>query len=271
MFNWLTRRRREAARRKPFPPEWQAIVDRNVPYFACLPPRDRKELIGHAQVFLAEKHFEGCGGLTLTDEMRVTIAAQACVLLLHRDADVYPRLVSILVYPSAYVAPGGHRTREGFVSDDPQVRLGESAWRDAVVLAWDSAYAGASGMHDGRNLILHEFAHQLDQESGAANGAPILPESEMYEDWSRVLGREYERLVRQVDLGAPTLIDPYGATNPAEFFAVVTEIFFERPIDLRAAHPELYEQFQRFYRQDPAALMASDEPVAPTGTPRWLM
>ncbi len=271
MFDWLTRRRRDALRRRPFPAEWRAVIDRNVPYAACLPPPDLAELIGHVQVFLAEKHFEGCGGQEITDEIRVTIAAQACVLLLRRDADIYPKLVSVLVYPSTYVAPGGHRTREGFVSDDPQVRLGESSWRDAVVLAWDSARAGAAGMRDGHNLILHEFAHQLDQESGTANGAPILPESEMYEDWARVLGGEYQQLVRQVDVGEPTLIDPYGATNPAEFFAVVTEIFFERPIDLRAEHPELYEQLQRFYCQDPAALLEPAEEPGPGDTPRWLM
>jgi Mlc titration factor MtfA (ptsG expression regulator) len=256
MFNWLTRRRRDQARRQPFPPDWRAIIDRNVPYVRWLSPADRDELIGHVQVFLAEKHFEGCGGLTITDEMRVTIAAQACVLLLHRPSNYFPRLVSILVYPSTYWAPGGRRTREGFVSDEPQARLGESSPRDAVVLAWDSARSGAADAHDGHNLILHEFAHQLDQESGTANGAPVLPESEMYEDWSRVLGREYEQLVRDTEQGAPTLIDPYGATNPAEFFAVVTETFFERPIELQRQHSELYQQFRRYYGQDPASLLS---------------
>jgi Mlc titration factor MtfA (ptsG expression regulator) len=126
MFAWLKRRRRDAIRRRPFPVEWSSIIEKNVPYAAWLRPEDRQELAGHIQVFLAEKHFEGCGGLQITDEVRVTIAAQACVLLLHRQTGYYPNLVSILVYPTTYLVPGGWRTADGLVSDGPQARLGES-------------------------------------------------------------------------------------------------------------------------------------------------
>ncbi|HEX9104537.1 MAG TPA: M90 family metallopeptidase [Polyangia bacterium] len=254
MLGWLKRRRRDAIRRRAFPVAWRAIIEKNVPYAACLPAADRQELAGHIQVFLDEKHFEGCGGLQLTDEVRVTIAAQACILLLHRQVDYYPRLTSILVYPTTYLVPAGQRTPEGLVTDEPQARLGESWARDVVVLAWDGVLAGAADIHDGHNLVLHEFAHQLDQENGAGDGAPALPRRSMYVAWARVLGDEFDRLARDAARNHPTLIDRYGATNPAEFFAVVTETFFERPRELRAQHPDLYLQLQQFYRQDPAAL-----------------
>ena len=252
MLGFFERRRREAIRSRPFPPEWRAIIDRNVPYCGRLSPEDREELEGHIQVLLAEKTFEGCGGLELTDTIKVTIAAQACILLLHRDTDYYPDLDVILVYPSTYVARGARAAEGGIVVDDAQVRLGESWTRGVVVLAWDSVLSGAADMRDGHNLVLHEFAHQLDQESGDVDGAPALPRRGMYTAWARVLSKDYEKLVGDDARGRRTVIDTYGATNPAEFFAVVTETFFEKPLQLRARHPDLYEQLKLFYQQDPA-------------------
>jgi Mlc titration factor MtfA (ptsG expression regulator) len=255
MLAWLRRRRRDAIRHREFPAEWRAIIEKNVPYVAQLPPADREELFGHVQVFLAEKHFEGCGGLQITDEVRVTIAAQACVLLLHRQTDDYPNLESILVYPSTYVVPGGRRRPDGLIEDGPQARLGESWTRDLVVLAWDNVLSGAADIHDGHNVVLHEFAHQLDQESGAGDGAPPLPRRSMYVAWARVLGHDFDELVRETQHHHREVLDQYGATNPAEFFAVATETFFEKPLQLRTKHPELYRELQEFYRQDPAALL----------------
>ena len=254
MFAWLRRRRRDAIRRRQFPAEWRAFIEKNVPYVACLSAEDREELVGHIQVFLAEKHFEGCGGLQMTDEARVTIAAQACVLLLHRQTEYYPNLVSILVYPTTYLVPGGQSTPDGLVAEGTQARLGESWARDVVVLAWDSVLSGAADIHDGHNVVLHEFAHQLDQESGMGDGAPALPRRSMYVAWARVLGHDFDQLVRDTAHHHRTLIDRYGATNPAEFFAVATETFFEKPRALQSKHPELYLQLQQFYRQNPAAL-----------------
>jgi Mlc titration factor MtfA (ptsG expression regulator) len=254
VFDWWKRRRRGAIRDRPWPAAWSAILEKNVPFVARLPPGDRDELRGHIQVFLAEKRFEGCGGLELTDEIRVTIAAQACVLLLHRQDDDYPGVLSILVYPTTYLVAGSRRTPDGLVSDEAEARLGESWRRDIVVLAWDSVLRGAADIHDGHNVVLHEFAHQLDQQDGAADGAPRLPRRSMYVAWARVLGGEFERLVRDAEAHHRSLIDRYGATNPAEFFAVATETFFEKPRQLRAKHPALYEQLQLFYRQDPAKL-----------------
>ena len=152
MFAWLKNRRRAAIRRRPFPPEWRALIAKNVPLVARLPPSDREELVGHVQVFLAEKRFEGCGGLEITDEVRVTIAAQACILLLHRETDYYPDLVSILVYPTTYVGHEQRRNPDGVVAEGPQARLGESWARDVVVLAWDSVLSGAADIHDGHNV-----------------------------------------------------------------------------------------------------------------------
>jgi hypothetical protein len=183
--------------------------------------------------------------------VKVTIAAQACVLLLHRDTDYYPQLMSILVYPSTYLAPAGRRTADGMVSDSPQARLGESWQHDIVVLAWDSVLSGAADIHDGRNVVFHEFSHQLDQESGGGDGVPALPKRSMYVAWARVLGHDFNQLVTDVQHNHRDVLDRYGATNPAEFFAVATETFFEKPRQLRAKHPELYEELSLFYRQDP--------------------
>ncbi len=205
-------------------------------------------------IFLAEKTFEGCGGLTVSEEMKVTIAAQACLLLLHRDTDIYPRLVTILVYPSAYVARDVRPIGGPLVLEGQSARLGESWTTGVVVLSWDDVQAGASDIHDGHNLVLHEFAHQLDREDGAINGTPLLEQRSQYLAWGRVLTAEFERLQRDSQLGRATVLDDYGATDPAEFFAVATECFFEKPRTLKKRHPALYEELKTFYRQDPAAL-----------------
>jgi Mlc titration factor MtfA (ptsG expression regulator) len=249
-------RRRQRLRERAFPPEWRAFVETNVPYYGCLPPDEQRELEGLIQVFLDEKSFEGAGGLEMTDEIRVTIAAQACMLLLGRKTGMYPELQSIIVYPSAYVARAIQRQPDGTVFEGRQVRLGESWSRGALVLSWDDVLRGASDFHDGHNVVLHEFAHQLDDESGVADGAPLLPKPSMYLAWARVLGAEYRSLLESVERHRPTLLDEYAATNPAEFFAVATELFFERPDDFKALYPELYEQLRLFYEQDPAARKA---------------
>jgi len=256
MNRWLhpfrTRRRRRATS-VPFPPEWDEILARNFPLDARLSGDDRKKLRWLIQIFLVEKHFEGLGGLTLTDEIRVTIAAQACLLLLHRGDSMYPRLSSILVYPTAYVAPVKTHDGGGVVTEGEDVRLGEAWELGVVVLSWEDVRYGAADRLDGNNLVLHEFAHQLDMESNVADGAPPLPRRSMYVPWARVLGESYRDLRRQVARDQKTVMDAYGATNPAEFFAVATETFFERPGRLKARYPEMYELLREFYRQDPKA------------------
>jgi hypothetical protein len=248
----IKKRRRARLRDQPFPPEWLAILERMVPYYRILPPADQEELRKLMLVFLGEKHFEGCEGVEITDEIRVTIAAQACILLLHRETDVYPLLQSILVYPDAYFAPVRRREAGGFISEEVEDRSGESWSIGALVLSWNDVVIDSSDIHDGYNVVFHEFAHQLDDEAGRADGAPLLPARSMYAEWERVLGDEYDRLVENVERRRPTFLDPYGATDPAEFFAVVTEYFFEKPRELKLFHPELYKQLRLYYRQDPA-------------------
>jgi Mlc titration factor MtfA (ptsG expression regulator) len=254
MFGLLKRRRRNRLRAAPFPAAWLEVLEKNVPLYGRLPAADQGELRGLIQVFLAEKSFEGCGGLELTDEMKVTIAAGACLLLLRRETDIYPRLVTILVYPSAYLAKAREPIGGGMALEGEDIRLGESWPSGVVVLAWDEVRAGASDIRDGKNLVLHEFAHQLDREDGEINGTPLLEQRSQYVAWGRVLSSEYERLRRDSWLGRYTVLDEYGATNPAEFFAVATECFFEKPVLLRKRHPLLYEELKSFYRQDPAEL-----------------
>ena len=185
MFRMFRNRRRERLRSQPFPHSWLDIVKKNVPIFNRLPRVYKRELQGHIQVFLAEKCFEGCGGLELTDEIKVTIAAQACLLLPHRETGYYPRLVTILVYPHAYVARSVEPIGGGIVLKGETARLGE-VWKDGVVvLSWDDVRQGALDLHDGQNVVLHEFAHQLDQQDGSADGAPILDHRSQYVTWAR--------------------------------------------------------------------------------------
>jgi Mlc titration factor MtfA (ptsG expression regulator) len=252
MFDFFKKSRRAALRAQPLTEAERAVLKKNVPDLAHLDDADRKELEGLVRIFLAEKSFEGCGGLELTDEMKLTIAAQACRLLLHRETDIYPGVDSILVYPSAYRATGT-RSEGGIVIEGEEVRLGESWTRGVVVLAWDHVRAAAAQPSDGQNVVLHEFAHQLDGEDGAMDGAPELGARARYTTWARVLGHEFAELSSQLHAGRRGDIDPYGATNPAEFFAVVTEMFFEKGRALKRRHPELYAELAAFYKQDPAA------------------
>lgn len=222
-------------------------------YYSLLSRNEQAELRKLIRVFLAEKRFEGCGGLEITDEIRVTIAAQACLLLLNREHDYYAGLHSVLVYPSSYRAPSKFVDEAGVVHEGHEGRLGEAWLRGAIILSWDEVRRDSGDFQDGRNVTLHEFAHQLDQQDGSFDGAPILEKLSHYRSWARVLLREYEALGEAADLGQQTLIDQYGATDPAEFFAVSTEAFFESPRALKEKHPELYSELKKFFHQDPLA------------------
>src|SRR5712692_6081390 len=247
MFGLMKQRRRRL-RAQPFPKDWLATVESNVPFFRRLSASDQAELLGNIQVFLAEKRFEGCGGLELTDEIRVTIAAQACLLLLHRETDYFPRLLTILVYPSAYMVDERRPVDEHVWEEGTTTRLGETGRRlGSMVLSWDAAKSGAADPSDGKNVVFHEFAHQLDYENYAADGVPGLVTREEQLSWREVMRTEFASLRAADETGISTLLDTYGATNPAEFFAVATEAFFERPIMLRAQHPRLYAEFQEYF------------------------
>jgi Mlc titration factor MtfA (ptsG expression regulator) len=253
MFGFKKRRRNRLASR-PFPDQWLAIIERNVPYYRLLPDTDQKELRRHIQIFIGEKRFEGCGGLKITDEIKVTIAAQACVLLLHRRTDYYPGLHYILVYPRSYVAPRVPKFVGGILVEGPDVRLGESWHRGSVVLSWDNVRRSSADIHDGHNVVFHEFAHQLDSSGAKGDSTPVIQDHSTYIAWARILQKDYEKLRSDVSRNSDTFLDEYGAVNPAEFFAVATECFFEKPKELQELHPDLYNEMKNFYQQDPAKL-----------------
>jgi Mlc titration factor MtfA (ptsG expression regulator) len=251
--------RRQRLRNSPLSASWRQMMERHCPFYCWMPAEDRRELEGHSRIFLAEKNFEGCGGLILTDEIKVSIASQACVLLLHRRTDYYPHLKSVLVYPGDYASSETRPVGINVVEVRPVVRAGES-WREGVVvLSWDSVQAGSRQPELGHNVVLHEFAHQLDYEDGQADGVPLLGHGEprnvraqRYADWQRIMRQEFETLRAQAISGQSSFLRHYGATNAAEFFAVATENFFCRPGEMRQWHPEIYEQMKWYYQQDPA-------------------
>jgi Mlc titration factor MtfA (ptsG expression regulator) len=243
--------RRARVRRQPFPAAWREILRRRMPAFAKLPVDLQMQVRKHVQVLVAEKPFIGCAGLKVTDEMRVLIAAQAALLLLNTQAGYFGNLRQVLVYPGAFVVERSQADGSGLTHETRRALAGESWQQGQLLLSWDDVVAGAADPADGHNVVIHEFAHQLDQERGRANGAPWLGRREAYERWARVLGHEYAALRARLARGEDGVIDAYAATDPAEFFAVVSEHFFEQPAALAAAHPALYAEFCRCYRTDP--------------------
>ncbi len=248
-MNPLRRWRRARLRRQPFPQEWLPYL-RGVPLFPFLPPADQTELLGHIRGFLGEKRFEGAAGFSVNDAVRVIVAGNASLLLLHRETEYFPFLRTVVVYPTLYVARYRKPGPAGIVEEGVEVRAGESWPLGTVVLAWDAVLE--AGFSPGaRNVVVHEFAHQLDLEDGAMQGVPVLP-PELRAPWRQVLD-EYR------DLWAfprPTPL-ALGLENPAEFFAVAVELFFADPWSLKLHHPELYRLLGRYFRLDPAALAAS--------------
>jgi MtfA peptidase len=236
----IIKRRRDGIQQQPFPAEWEKILEQDFPQYLKLSHPLREDLKNKIKVFLHEKKFHGCHDLEITETMRVLIAAQACLLLLNRETNFFPKLITVNVYPSAYKSEG---------IGGPV--FGESWNSGELVLAWDSSFHGASNMFDGKNVVFHEFAHQLDQEDGVADGAPILERRSAYASWASILGEEYDTLIRKKKRHSKTVLQKYGATNPAEFFAVATEAFYEKPRQLNKKHPELYQELKSYYKVDP--------------------
>jgi hypothetical protein len=239
------------------PDRWREILARNVPLANRLPPDHRERLLRLAAELIRRKHWEGCNGLEMTEEIQVTIAAHACLLTLELDAGFFPKLRTVLVYPTSFVANRGddHDTW-GITEAGPDVLHGESWSAGMVVLAWDQVLNGARDPSDGQNVVLHEFAHQLDQEDGRPDGVPLYG---LAGSWDDLLATELARLRDDADRGRRTVLDPYGAEDESEFFAVATETFFERPRAMKRAHAELYAALSSFYRQDPAARIADGD------------
>ncbi len=254
LFSWLRRRRRQKLLAQPFPADWLPYLHDNVAHYRYLSAAEQARLRDDLRVFLAEKSWEGCGGLTITDEMKVTIAAQACLLVLNLGLESYHRVVSILVYPHGYRAtdvagPGG-------IVEGASDRLGEAHYRGPVILSWDEVLADGRHPSAGKNLVFHEFAHQLDMLDGVIDGTPPLRDRDQYRRWQKVMTAEYQRLIEASAEGRATLLDKYGTVNEGEFFAVATECFFDKPVALARRHPPLYDLLREYYGQDPAARCA---------------
>jgi Mlc titration factor MtfA (ptsG expression regulator) len=243
------RRRRIAA--QPFPGPWLNILQKDVVVYNYLDDPDKVELRKNILIFLAEKHFESCGGFILNQRVKIIIAAYACILLLHRRTDYYPGLYSILVYPDAFIANHKEYLPGGLVAEGPQVYSGQSWRHGIVVLSWDDIEYDKANVHDGRNVIYHEFAHQIDSSAGRGDSSAVLKTDATFNNWSKVLYENYIELRDAAESGEPFLLDEYGATEPSEFFAVATEFFFEKPYELNQQHPKLYEELVRFYNINP--------------------
>lgn len=251
---WLRDRRLQA----PFPACWQQILEAQVPIYRRLPAPLQRQLEQHVQLFVAEKSFYGCAGFEIDDRVRITIAGHACLLILARSFSDFDEVTSILVYPDAY------RVREVesdglVVSESDQIRAGEASSHGQVVLAWAECEEGAVDPQGQHNVILHEFAHQLDYLDGSADGAPPLS-GDQARHWQETMTRAYQHLRDSLRHHREPWLDPYGATEPAEFFAVLTEAFFQHPQHLKAEQPEVYQALCGFFRLDPLDFPASPPP-----------
>ncbi|MEO5916057.1 MAG: M90 family metallopeptidase [Luteolibacter sp.] len=241
----------EAAVGGVFREEWIALLEKNLPLYALLPEDLRLKLHERIGKFIATIRFEGCGGLELTEEMILTVAAQACLLVTNREGKPYPELKVVYLYPSTFSSVRKQVDAIGVVTEGEIHRLGESWESGTVVLSWNSVEQGARNVFDADNVTFHEFAHQLDHEDGSTDGAPSLQGIAAYRSWAKVFRENYADFLQQTEEGKKTVINSYGATNPPEFFAVATEAFFEKPRQLFRKRPELYEEMMNYYGLDP--------------------
>ncbi len=252
MFHWLTERRRRHLLELPFPTAWQEILERDVTLLQRLDPSLHERLRDLTQVFVAEKDWEGCGGVELTDAHRVTIAAQACLLLVGvNDHDLFAEATTILVYPSTVVVPPRRQGVFEIPATAPATEtpiLGQAFKRGPVVIAWDRALAGARDQDGHRNVVLHEFAHEIDMHEGPTDGTPPLPDRTRVRAWVAACEPAFLELRAAVERHKHTFLDAYAATNEAEFFAVATESYFTRPTALAETMPDLFGVLRDFYQ-----------------------
>jgi len=248
---------RQRLHRQPFPAAWRQILDENIPFCRLLPEPTTAAFEKRVRIFLDEKRFEGCGGLEVTDEMRVTVAGYACLLLLQNPDGYYPRLGTVVIYPESFAAPIRATDHLGIVTETVEERLGESWEEGTVVLAWDSIQEIVRGVSGDCNVIIHEFAHQIDAQRGLTEGSRLLASGHHHHNWGKLLERERQQQRAARRRGRPAILDSYAFTSPEELFAVATETFFMRPIRLRSNHPELYAELQMVYGLDPAEWVIS--------------
>lgn len=255
------RYRRKRIDASPFPTPWLQILRRSLPIYKTMWPNQQRELRQLIKRFVDTKQFIGCAGQVIDDEVRITIAAHACLLLLNRPSHEYQDLRAVLVYPSGFKVKHDKQDEFGLVTHGEHFLIGESWSNGKVILAWDSVQQSVQNFADGHNVVLHEFAHQLDHESGVTNGAPLLYNKGAYGDWARIFSAEFMQLQQASATHHQTLIDAYGASNPAEFFAVVTETFYERPHELAVRHAELFDELKSYYQVDPREWQSAQKPM----------
>ena len=247
---WTRAQKRKSLLGSRLPDHEREILHTEIPILAKLPADLHAPLEGKINLFFDQVDMYGCDGLELTDEMMLSIAGQACLLIVNTDA-WYKNLRTVLVYPGAFKSVQAEQ--DGFVSREREViRLGESWSRGPVILSWAHSEQGAANDADGHNVVLHEFAHQLDDLSGATNGVPILNKRQSYATWERVFLAAYDRHLKKVRRGRKTVLDAYGAQNHQEFLAVAVEAFFEKPTQLVDDEPALYQQLSTLLQLDPA-------------------
>jgi len=248
--NW--KRRRLLAQAAIPEPMWREALE-SLPFLAVYTDAELKRLRELVVVFLAEKSIVGARGFEVTPLMRVLIALQACVLILNLDPRYYDGWESVIVYPDEFLAELEYEDEAGVVHRGHEPLAGEAMPHGPVVLSWPDVEASVDWSTAGMNLVIHEFAHKLDMRSGEANGCPPLPAEMPPRSWQKAMNSAFEHFRKRVESGEDTTIDPYAAESPAEFFAVLSEVFFADPTLLVQEYPKIYELFQWFYKQDPAS------------------
>lgn len=244
--------RRNKIKHAKFPQRWDDKLVARWPLYRRLPDLLKQNLQERIKVFLSEKQFHGCNGLEITEDHKLFIAAQACLLIINKPFEHFDALHTLLIYPSAFIVKRHQLSADGTIVENRNINTGEAWQTGKIILSWDDAYSGMINITDGHNVVFHEFSHILDFTNGSANGAPFLQHAKNYEQWSRTFSSAYNRLQQSVSNHQKNIFDPYGATNPGEFFAVASELFFEKSQLFQNHEPELYEQLVQYYVVDPA-------------------
>jgi MtfA peptidase len=258
LFSWLRKRRRRKLLAEPFPIRWEAFLRTNVAHYSRLAPAEQSRLRDIVRVLIAEKQWEGARGLFVSEEMKVTIAAQAALLILGLEHDYYSRVDSIVVYPSKFRTP----VREDGWEDDELSDMeadGQAVYRGPVILSWEDVLPEGRDPDEGFNVVVHEFAHQLDYLDNAVNGTPPLGNRELEARWTYVMTVAYEDHRRAIQKGEETFFSEQAADDETEFFADASEAFFCRPADLKELYPEVYQLLEAYYRVDPVQWFSSGD------------
>jgi Mlc titration factor MtfA (ptsG expression regulator) len=247
MFGWFRQRRRKKILAQSWPDEWSLHLQRNVRLSWEMSDEETAALQDRIKIFVAEKNWEGCEGLQLTEEMKVTIAAQACLMLLAIKDWYFDNVTTVLVYPKAF----RRETGDGLIAGQSQHRAGEAWQGGPIILSWKDSLSGGRNEDDGQNVVIHEFAHALDGLDGEMGGNVMFDDAATTQKWKQVVDEGYAKLCEAKETGRRTLLDHYGATNRAEYFAVATETFFEQPREMVREYPQLYSLLKKYYRLDP--------------------